>query len=175
MTDHGQTEARLLTEDGLVANWSFGFDENEFVARIDDACSWAAHLPDTREMAKECAAAPDVDALTLVITQWRHTAEAYAVGIDRQPVTNVGELYDELTRVSVSVPGPGLDPVSVTIDFEAEALYVHLGKRESHEDRLVNQTVEITPWLLVDYDADGRPVGVEMLTLHPGKAMRAGT
>lgn len=157
-----RTEQRLLTEDGIAAAMLFGSTEDEFAAKLPEACTWVRHLPRPRDLAAECADALDVNALTAVLTYWRHAAQECADG---------GAPFDTVAQSAVSVPGPGPDPVGFTVDFEAEALYVNLGSAE----RPVYQTVEITPWLLVDYDADGKPVGVEMLTLTPGKALQQET
>lgn len=55
----------------------------------------------------------------------------------------------------------GLEPVGYTVDEEAGCAYFHL----TDGQRSVARTVAITPWLLVDYDAAGRPLGVELLRL----------
>jgi uncharacterized protein YuzE len=55
----------------------------------------------------------------------------------------------------------GLEPVGYTLDPEAGVAYFHLTDGRCSVER----TVQVTPWLLVDYDAQGRPLGVELLKL----------
>ena len=58
-----------------------------------------------------------------------------------------------------------------TFDPEADAVYIYLGEGE------VAETEEVAPNVMLDFDADGRVVGVEVLTaskvLAPGDWTRA--
>ena len=49
--------------------------------------------------------------------------------------------------------------MKLKIDHEADALYLSLA------DSLAASSEEVAPGLIVDYDADGRAVGIEMLHL----------
>ena len=49
-----------------------------------------------------------------------------------------------------------------TYDAEVDALYLYLS------DAIVARTVEVTPSCMVDIDAAGRPVGVEVLRASHG-------
>jgi uncharacterized protein YuzE len=49
--------------------------------------------------------------------------------------------------------------MKLKIDHEADALYLSLA------DCLAASSEEVAPGLIVDYDADGRAVGIEMLHL----------
>lgn len=50
-------------------------------------------------------------------------------------------------------------PGTVVLDVEAQALYIHT--RESK----VARTVEVSPNVLVDFDAEGKVVGIEAIFL----------
>jgi uncharacterized protein YuzE len=56
--------------------------------------------------------------------------------------------------------------IDMTYDPAANAVYVYLGRGE------VNITEEVAPGVVVDYDSDGRLIGIEFLeareTLAPG-------
>lgn len=58
-----------------------------------------------------------------------------------------------------------------TYDPEADAVYVHL------TDAAVQESEEVAPGVVLDYDADGRVTGVEILsaskTLAPGDWSKA--
>lgn len=49
--------------------------------------------------------------------------------------------------------------MKLTVDPQADALYLSLGEAE------VVRTTEVAPGVLLDYDAEGRAVGVEILHL----------
>jgi uncharacterized protein YuzE len=49
--------------------------------------------------------------------------------------------------------------MKLSVDHEADALYLNLS-----EDRAV-ESEEIAPGIILDYDADNRVVGIEMLNL----------
>lgn len=55
----------------------------------------------------------------------------------------------------------GLEPVGYTLDEREGVAYIYFGEMA----QAVERTVQVTPWLLVDYDAAGRPLGVELLRL----------
>ena len=52
-------------------------------------------------------------------------------------------------------------PVVITYDPEAQAAYVYIGARTTSA-----RTQELTSSVMVDYDADGRLIGVELLDVQ---------
>lgn len=70
------TEQRCLAEDGVTASFLVGESPEGFFTRLPGVCSWVAHLPEQQlaQMARECSWAEDVDALTQLLTAWRHMA-----------------------------------------------------------------------------------------------------
>jgi uncharacterized protein YuzE len=57
-----------------------------------------------------------------------------------------------------------LSSATITYDREAEAMYIR------YSDREVDHTVEFTESVYVDADADGNPIGFEILEVGPGLA-----
>lgn len=135
------TETRLLAEDSIAASFLVGETPEGFYRRLPGACSWVRHLPEGEQvqMARECSFALNGEALRVLLTAWRHRAAAWQDGPE--------------------LPMPRRWDPRYSIDHEAGAMYVHL------MSGTVAETVEVTPWLHVDYGADGVPVGVELLRL----------
>ena len=49
--------------------------------------------------------------------------------------------------------------MKLTVDLEADALYLNLGEKQSVESE------EVAPGIIVDYDEENRVIGIEMLHL----------
>ena len=49
--------------------------------------------------------------------------------------------------------------MKLKVDHEADALYLSL------RDELANESEEVSPGIIVDYDEEGRAVGIELLHL----------
>jgi uncharacterized protein YuzE len=67
------------------------------------------------------------------------------------------------------LPGGGKTAMKGTYDRQADALYI----RVAREDIAIARTVARTDDLMLDYDADGRLVGVEVLGVSDVSDLRA--
>ncbi len=59
--------------------------------------------------------------------------------------------------------------ISTTYDPEADALYVRIASK----DTAVSETREIEPGVLLDIDADGRVIGIEILSARVHSAAQS--
>jgi hypothetical protein len=75
-------EQRCLAEDEVTASFLIGESPEGFFNRLPGVCSWVSHLPEQQlaQMARECSWADDIQALTQLLTAWRHMAARAAKG-----------------------------------------------------------------------------------------------